>query len=82
MIYLLIGLRGFVIVFLTACNVVQISRGHYPGAFIIGGAISYVWWGNSHSAAHQKDPYARQAYALGAACGTVVGMFVGGLWKG
>jgi len=81
-IQLLIAARGFVIVFLTALNVVQIAGGHYGGAFIVGGAISWVWFGNSRTAAHTNAPYARQAYALGAALGTIAGMFVGGLWKG
>lgn len=81
MIYLYLGLQGFVIVFLTSLNVVQIARGHYASAFVVGGAISWVWFGNSRTAAHSQATYARQAYALGAAIGTVTGMFVGGLWK-
>lgn len=82
MIYVLIAAQGFVIVFLTALNVTQIASGHYGSAFIVGGAISYVWFGNSRTAAHSKAPYARQAYSLGAALGTIAGMFIGGLWKG
>ena len=81
MIYLLIFLRGWIIVTLTACNVRQIADGHFAGAFVIGGAISWVWWGNSHNAAHIALPLARHAYAAGAAAGTVTGMFIGGLWK-
>lgn len=79
MIYLPIAAQGFCIVFLTALNVTQIAGGHYGSAFVVGGAISWVWFGNSRTAAHSKAPLARQAYALGAALGTVAGMFVGRL---
>ena len=71
--------RGFVIVFLTSLNVAQISKGHYVGAFVVGAAISFVWFTNSKHAAHTGLKWAREAYALGAAVGTVAGMFVGGL---
>lgn len=80
MIHLLLALRGFTIVLLTSLNVVQIAGGHYGGAFVVGGAISWVWFGNSRTAAHSQAPYARQAYALGAALGTIAGMFIGRLF--
>ena len=67
--------RGFVIVFLTATNVVQVSHGHYGWAFIGGFLISFVWWSNAHRAG-QPVPYGALAYGLGAACGTVIGMRV------
>ena len=69
-------LRGFIIVALTAANVSQIAGHHWIGAFFNGGAISWVWWRNSHTAAHSKVTYGQLLYALGAGCGTVVGMFV------
>jgi len=68
--------RGFLIVTLTASNVGQIAGHHWGGAFLGGFAISFVWWGNSRTAARAECPYAREAYALGAACGTVCGMWL------
>ena len=75
MIYVRLFLRGLLLVSLTAANVRQVSQGHYAGAFLIGGCISLVWWANS-----SKDrPDVRGAgiaYAIGAACGTVCGMWL------
>lgn len=68
-------LRGFAIVALTASNVAQIAGGHWVGAFLNGGAISWVWWTNARQAAHSRACYGRFAYALGAAMGTVFGMW-------
>ena len=68
--------RGFLIVFLTAMNVGQIAGQHYLGAWCGGVAISFVWWTNSHSAAHLTARWSREAYALGAGCGTVAGIFI------
>jgi hypothetical protein len=64
------------IVLLTAMNVGQISGGHYLGAFVTGASISWVWWSNAHRAAHTSVRGAQHAYALGAACGTVTGMWI------
>lgn len=69
-------LRGFVIVFLTACNVRLISRGMYAWAFVTGFGISYVWYGNSRAA--QLDAKGATVYGLGAAVGTVAGAWLGG----
>ena len=71
--------RGFTIVFLTASNVVQVSHGHYVGAFINGFLISFLWWSNSHAA---KRGGWRGAfwYGLGAATGTVAGMSAALWW--
>lgn len=68
--------RGFLIVTLTAMNVAQIAGHHYGGAFVCGAAISWVWWRNAHSAAHESVPYLREYYALGAGLGTVTGMWL------
>lgn len=68
--------RGFLIVTLTASNIGQIAAHHWVGAFLGGFAISFVWWGNSRGAAHSNVVYGREAYALGAGCGTVFGMFL------
>lgn len=69
--------RAFKIVTLTALNVVQVSGGHYYMAWMTGGLLSYVWWANTRTAAHSNVPGAQFSYALGAACGTVFGMFLG-----
>jgi hypothetical protein len=66
--------RGFLIVSLTASNVAQIAAHHYAGGFLIGMAISVVWWGNAHRAAEDNDPWLRWCYGLGAGAGTVFGM--------
>jgi hypothetical protein len=69
-------MRGFVLVALVAMNTRQVSGGRYLGAFVIGGLISFVWWANS-SAKREQFKGAGVVYALGAACGTVVGMWLG-----
>lgn len=68
--------RGFLIVSLTSVNVGQIAGHHYGGAFCCGGAISWVWWRNAHSAAHDDLPHLRECYALGAGLGTITGMLL------
>lgn len=77
MILLRIFLRAFTIVTCTALNVTQVSAGHFAAAFVTGGALSWVWWGNTQAASRSDDPLAGHAYALGAACGTVCGMGLG-----
>ena len=74
--------RGFSIVTLTAANVIQVTGGHWLGALLVGFGISFVWWGNAHRAAHHPARCGREAYALGAACGTVVGMTITRWWYG
>jgi hypothetical protein len=71
---LAIFLRGFTIVALTATNVGQVAGQHWVGAFMVGFAISFVWFANSRCAARTDAVGARECYALGAACGTVAGM--------
>ena len=68
--------RGFVIVALTATNVGQVAGRHWLGAFVVGFGISFVWFTNSRTAARTEVSFAREAYALGAAAGTVFGMWV------
>lgn len=69
-------LRGFVLVALVAANTRQIASGRYVGAFIVGGLISLVWWANS-SSKREEFRGAGATYALGAAVGTVAGMWLG-----
>ena len=66
--------RGYLIVLLTAMNVGQISGSHYLGAFLTAFGISWVWWHNAHTAAHNGSPWAGYLYGLGAASGTLTGM--------
>jgi hypothetical protein len=61
---------------LVALNTRQIAAGNYSGGFLVGGAISLVWWSNS-SKTREDVRGAGLAYALGAACGTVFGMWLG-----
>ena len=70
-------LRGFVLVALVSLNTRQVAGGRYVGAFVVGGLISLVWWANS-SAKREQFTGAGAVYALGAAVGTVVGMWLGG----
>jgi uncharacterized membrane protein YoaK (UPF0700 family) len=74
--YLRVFLRGFLLVALVSLNTRQIAGGHYGGAFLVGGMISAVWWSNS-SAKREDARCVWAAYALGAACGTVLGMWLG-----
>lgn len=68
--------RGFTIVFLVSVNTIQISGHHFLGGFLVGGLISWCWWSNAHAAGLHDRPYAAHTYALGAACGTLSGMFL------
>jgi hypothetical protein len=77
LIYVRLFLRGFVIVTLTAWNVRHIAALQYPWAFAGGFGISFVWWGNSRGAAHSALRWSREVYAVGAALGTVFGMWLG-----
>jgi hypothetical protein len=71
-------LRAFLLVALTAANVRQISHGNYSGAFVCGGLISLVWYLNVGKASHDQRWEAVLAYSLGAASGTVCGMWLAG----
>ena len=68
--------RGFALVTVTAANVSQIAAGRYGGAFLCGFLISFLWWRNARGAAVEDGPYLRECYALGAACGTICGMWL------
>ena len=72
--------RAFQIVSLTALNVTQVSNGHYLTMGITGGMLSFVWWTNTRTAAHSDVAGGRYAYAIGAACGTLTGAYLGRLY--
>jgi hypothetical protein len=71
-----IFLRGLLIVTLTSTNVGQIAQQRYAGAFALGFVISFLWWENAKSASESHVTYARETYALGAACGVVLGIWL------
>lgn len=77
--YLRLWIRGFIQVSLVAANTTQVAHGKYAGAFVVGWLISAVWWSNS-SGKRPDIPGAGAVYALGASCGTVLGMWIGTNW--
>lgn len=77
--FLTVWRRAFTIVTCTALNVSQVAGVHYFSAFFTGGLLSYIWWTNTKTAAKVEGEGAHIAYALGAACGTVAGMYLGRL---
>lgn len=76
--HLRLFLRGYVIVTLTAFNVNSIAHHLYAQALLGGFGISFIWFGNSKTAAHSDLRFAREVYALGAALGTITGMALAG----
>lgn len=68
--------RGFIYVALTAWNVRHIAALNYGAALLGAFAISSIWWGNAAGASMVKARGARECYALGAALGTVCGMWL------
>ena len=67
--------RAFLIVMLTASNVQLIAAAAWVPMFVTGTLLSFCWWGNTRVAAvgSSRD---RLAYALGAGCGTVTGVWL------
>ena len=74
--------RGFVMPCLVTCNAVAAVRGTWPVVLVLGFAISWIWSGSVRAlAAACSEPADRLSYALGAGCGSVLGM-VAGRWVG
>lgn len=71
--------QGVVYVGLQAANVVQLARHHYTGAFVVGFLISLLWSWNVKGVA-VRSGWAGVVYASGAAVGTVLGMFIAGIF--
>lgn len=71
--------RALAIVTCTALNVTQVAGHHYVAAFFTGGLLSLIWWGNAKAAALSSERGAQAAYGFGAACGTMLGMWLGRL---
>ena len=64
---------------LVSLNSVQIMHQRYAQAAVVGFCISALWWANSSK--HRCDSrWAGTVYAMGAAAGTVTGMWIGNLW--
>lgn len=70
--------QGLIYVGLQAANVAQIARHHYVGAFVVGYLISQLWAWNVKSIA-KRSGWGGTVYAVGAAFGTVAGMWLAGL---
>ena len=70
-------MRGVVYVGLQAANVVQLSKHHYVGAFVVGFLISLLWSWNVKDVA-ARGGWGGVVYAAGAALGTVLGLFIAG----
>lgn len=68
--------RAYLQIALVSANVANIAAGHYVWAFLTGFGISYVWWLNARSAGRVEGRGGHLAYALGAACGTITGMYL------
>lgn len=69
-------IRGFLLVMLVAINTYQLAHRHYLGAFIVGFLISLTWWFNAGASGRSDDKIDGLFYALGAATGTVSGLFL------
>ena len=68
-------LSGFLQVFFVAINTYFLSKQFYSGAFIAAFIISIIWSFNVKKVAFGKN-IDRFLYAIGAAFGCVVGLFV------
>lgn len=68
-------LRGVLYVGLQAINTVQLAEHRYLGAFVVGFLISLVWSFNVRQVAIRSG-WAGAVYALGAAVGTVGGLYI------
>jgi hypothetical protein len=63
-------------------NVVMISQHRFLMAFLTGTLLSYIWWMNTKTAVKAEGRVPQVTYALGAGCGTITGMILGGLFRG
>ena len=76
--YVRLFLRGCAQVALVSANVVQVSSGHYYGAFVVGTAISVMWYSNTRAVNKPRVelPGAGLCYGVGAGTGTLFGMYL------
>jgi uncharacterized membrane protein YebE (DUF533 family) len=61
----------------VSLNVSQVAAHNYSHAFGTGALVSLLWWVNAGKATSRKGLDAALSYGLGAACGTVAGMWLG-----
>lgn len=74
--YLRTAAQGWLMVSLVSLNTVQIPAHRVLPAMLVGFLISRLWWSNSSK--HRCDgKWAGEAYAVGAALGTMTGMWIG-----
>jgi hypothetical protein len=66
---------GMLQVLLVAVNMYQIAHEKWIGSFVVGFLISLVWSFNVQKVAFGTI-YQRISYSIGAACGTVLGLFL------
>lgn len=78
MILLSIWFRGLVIVALVSLNTRLLADGRWS-AIIVASILSGVWWLNARTASHHESKLGMVSYALGAGCGTGLGLWLGGL---
>ena len=72
--------RGWLIVFFVAINTVLIAEGSYSKSAVVGFTISMLWFLNARTAGQSQGFWGAFWYALGAACGTVSGAWIGHAW--
>ena len=70
--------RGFLIVALISLNTIQLSQWSWTAPFV-GFCIAVVWWVNARTASKVDGILAVMAYASGSACGTAMGLWLGGM---
>ena len=70
--------RGFLIVALISLNTIQLSQGSWTAPFV-GFCIAVVWGVNARTASKVDGILAVMAYASGSACGTAMGLWLGGM---
>jgi hypothetical protein len=78
MILLSIWARGLVIVTLVSLNTRLLADGRWS-AVVVASVLSAVWWLNARTASRLDGRGAMISYALGAGCGTALGLWLGGL---
>jgi hypothetical protein len=71
-------LRAAAIVTATAANVRLIAAGHVWAMALTGFAISWIWVANTRAVVRFDTPLSREAYACGAAAGTLLGWWLAG----
>jgi hypothetical protein len=75
-----LAFRGWLMVSLVSLNSIQIIHQRYASAAVVGFCISWLWWTNS-SKHRCETRWAGTVYAMGAAAGTLTGMWIGTHWR-